>query len=250
MMRPVDALRIVLGFCLAIVAFILPIAVGWMTPMGWRRMLFYHPWLIFSLGVCMIFRIDRRISGRENIRAGFHRRRLFICNHQSALDIPILVSIFPIPFLTKSENLKIPFVGLAGLLAGSVSFNREKASDRRKVIQKIIDRVALHTSLYIFPEGTRSKTGEIQERIYPALLRAAWRANIDVVPIALDGSFWVIGHKQQPGNNGNYPVSINIGPAIEACQFDNDRAFADHCWQQVVIQFRTLRAEPVLVEHI
>jgi 1-acyl-sn-glycerol-3-phosphate acyltransferase len=241
-MRVVDALRIAVGFFLAVVTFTVPIAIGWMVPMAWRRAIFYLPWLVFARGICIIFRIERQISGCEQIKPGFHRRRLFICNHQSALDIPLLVSIYPLPFLTKRENLYIPFLGLAGLLAGSVSFNRKNAGERRRVLQKIIDRVSRHTSLYIFPEGTRSRTGEIQQRIFPALLRAAWRAGIDVVPIAIDGSLQVIGHRPPAGRR--YPVAIKIGPVIEAGRFSDDRAFADHCWQQVVSQFRSLRSEP------
>ena len=54
-------------------------------------------------------------------------------------------------------------------------------------MEQIVDRASRHTSLYIFPEGTRSRTGQLQPRVFPALLRSAWRAGIDVVPIALHG---------------------------------------------------------------
>src|SRR5438105_15566997 len=121
-MRLVDAGRAVIAITWAGIVFTLPIAIGWMMPMGWRRQIFYLPWLIFAKGVCFVCRVDLNLRGRENIKPGFQRGHLFICNHQSALDIPLLVSFYPIPFLTKRENLFIPFVGLAGLLAGSVSF--------------------------------------------------------------------------------------------------------------------------------
>jgi 1-acyl-sn-glycerol-3-phosphate acyltransferase len=242
-MRLVDTVKIFIGFWLAVVVFSLPITFGWIAPISYRRVIFYLPWLIFARGVCEIFRIERRISGLENIKPGFHRRHLFICNHQSALDIPLLVSIYPLPFLTKRENLFIPFVGLAGLLAGSISFDRKNVGDRRRVIKRIVDRAARHTSLYIFPEGTRSRTGEIQQRIYPALLRAAWRSGIDVVPIAVEGSIMVVNHRPPAVRWGRYPVAIKIGPAVEASCFTDDRTFAEYCWQQVVNQHTTLKSE-------
>jgi 1-acyl-sn-glycerol-3-phosphate acyltransferase len=245
-MRLIDAVRILLVFALAAIVFTLPIMIGWMAPMRHRRKIFYWPWLIFARGVCIICRVDLRARGREHIQAGFHQRHLFICNHQSALDIPLLVSIYPLPFLTKRENLYIPFLGLAGLLAGSIAFNRDNAGQRRRVMEQIIDRASRHTSLFIFPEGTRSRNGELQPRVYPALLRLAWRARLDIVPIALHGSYQVVG--QKPPASGRYPVFMDIGPAIEAEKFDNERAFADHCWQQVVLLHKGVARELDRVE--
>ncbi|MBL8152298.1 MAG: 1-acyl-sn-glycerol-3-phosphate acyltransferase, partial [Blastocatellia bacterium] len=184
-MRFIDAVRVFLGFWLAALIFTFPILVGWLFPIQKRRLIFYTPWLLFSKGVCLIFRIKLDVEGLENLKPGFEKNHLFICNHQSALDIPLLVSQYPIPFLTKKQNLIIPFLGLAGVLAGSIAFDRDKMGERRRVLREIVERVKEHTSLYIFPEGTRSRNGEIQERIYPALLRIAWKSGIDVIPIAL-----------------------------------------------------------------
>jgi 1-acyl-sn-glycerol-3-phosphate acyltransferase len=131
--------------------------------------------------------------------------------------------------------LYLPFIGLAGLLAGSIAFNRDSSSERRQVLEKIVDRAKRHTALYVFPEGTRSKTGEIKEKISLALLRMAWRSGLEVVPIALHGSYLVVGHKAQAAN-GRYPVFIEIGEPIPANSFESEKVFADHCWKQVVKQ--------------
>lgn len=231
-MRVIDAFRIFAGFCLSVLIFTPPILLGALVPMKWRRYVFYLPWNIFSKLVCFIFRLQISTVGRQYIERGFERRHLFICNHQSALDIPILVSIFTIPFLTKRQNLWVPFVGLAGLMAGCVTVDRESPSDRRRVIRRIIDRIDRVTSLYIFPEGTRSRTGDVQARVFPAVLRAAWRDHIDVVPIALHGSYLVIGHRPQP--DGFYPVHVQIGEVVKTSDFTTDKEFADYCWQRVI----------------
>lgn len=231
-MRFIDAVRIFVGFCLAVLIFTPPILLGALVPMKWRRYVFYLPWNVFSKLVCFIFRLQIHTVGRQHIERGFERRHLFICNHQSALDIPILVSIFTIPFLTKRQNLWVPFVGLAGLMAGCVTVDRESSSDRRKVIKRIIERINKVTSLYIFPEGTRSRTGDVQARVFPAVLRAAWRERIDVIPIALHGSYLVIGHRPQP--DGFYPVYVQIGKAVRTEDFATDKEFAEHCWQRVI----------------
>jgi 1-acyl-sn-glycerol-3-phosphate acyltransferase len=234
-MRPIDVLRIILVGLLGGVVFTVPILIGWMVPMGHRRKIFYLPWLIFARGTCAICQVDMHIRGNEYIKAENYIGRLYISNHQSAIDIPLLVAIFPLPFLTKRENLFLPFIGLAGLLAGSIAFNRDSSSERRQVLEKIVDRAKRHTALYVFPEGTRSKTGELKEKISLALLRMAWRSGLEVVPIALHGSYLVVGHKPQAAN-GRYPVFIEIGEPIPASKFESERAFAQHCWQQVIKQ--------------
>ncbi|MDW8413247.1 MAG: lysophospholipid acyltransferase family protein [Acidobacteriota bacterium] len=197
-----------------------------------RRSIFYWPWKLFSVLVCLVFRLRVNVTGQENIRQGYEKRHLFICNHQSALDIPILVSVFTIPFLTKQQNLWIPFLGLAGLMAGSVTVDRSSNCDRLKAIKKVLDRIENITSLYVFPEGTRSRTGQPQKQIFQAVLRAAWRRRINVVPLGLHGSHLVIGH--QPQTHSGYPVHIHIGKVVDTSNFPDDKVFAEHCWQQVL----------------
>ncbi|MBK7992204.1 MAG: 1-acyl-sn-glycerol-3-phosphate acyltransferase [Blastocatellia bacterium] len=240
-MRPIDVIRIILVGILAAIVFTPPILVGWTVPMLHRRKIFYFPWLIFARGTCAICRIDMHVKGKEHIKRDSYLGKLYISNHQSALDITLLVANYPLPFLTKKENLYLPFIGLAGLLAGSIAFDRDSGSERRKVLEKIVDRAKNHTALYIFPEGTRSKTGELQKKVFPALLRMAWRAGLEVVPIALHGSYLVVGHKAPPG--GRYPVFIEIGEPIAANKFDNDKVFANYCWEQVIKQHESVSAE-------
>lgn len=241
-MRPIDVVRVILVGILGAIVFTIPILIGWVVPMGHRRKIFYLPWLIFARGTCAICQVDMHVRGRDYIKAENFLGRLYISNHQSAIDIPLLVAIFPLPFLTKKENLYLPFIGLAGLLAGSIAFNRDSNSERRQVLEKIVERAKQHTALYVFPEGTRSKTGEIKEKISFALLRMAWRYGLEVVPIALHGSYLVVGHKAQAAN-GRYPVFIEIGEPIAASAFQNEKVFAQHCWQQVVKQHENVLAE-------
>ncbi|MBI4850557.1 MAG: 1-acyl-sn-glycerol-3-phosphate acyltransferase [Acidobacteria bacterium] len=241
-MRPIDVVRIILVGILGAIVFTFPIMIGWVVSMEHRRKIFYLPWLIFARGTCAICQVDMHVRGQEYIKPENYLGRLYISNHQSAIDIPLLVAIFPLPFLTKKENLYLPFIGLAGLLAGSIAFNRDSSSERRQVLEKIVDRAKRHTALYVFPEGTRSKTGEIKEKISFALLRMAWRYGLEVVPIALHGSYLVVGHKAQAAN-GRYPVFIEIGEPILASKFDSDKAFAQHCWKQVLKQHETVLGE-------
>lgn len=104
-MRIVDAFRIFIGFCLAAILFTPLILIGAFFPMRCRRSIFYWPWKLFSVLVCLVFRLRVNVTGQENIRQGYEKRHLFICNHQSALDIPILVSVFTIPFLDQAAKL-------------------------------------------------------------------------------------------------------------------------------------------------
>jgi 1-acyl-sn-glycerol-3-phosphate acyltransferase len=241
-MRPIDFVRILFVGILGAIVFTIPILIGWVVPIKHRRKIFYLPWLVFARGACAICQVDMHVKGRDYIKPENYLNRLYISNHQSAIDIPLLVAIFPLPFLTKKENLYLPFIGLAGLLAGSIAFNRDSGSERRQVLEKIVNRAKNDTALYVFPEGTRSKTGEIKEKISYALLRMAWREGLEVVPIALHGSYLVVGHKAQVAN-GRYPVFVEIGEPVAASAFQNEKVFAQHCWQQVLKQHESVLGE-------
>ena len=80
---------------------------------------------------------------------------LFVGNHMSYLDIPVLMSQVPVVFLGKAEILKWPILGSAGRRAGMVFVKRESDGSRREATMAILECLrARGMSLGIFPAGT------------------------------------------------------------------------------------------------
>jgi 1-acyl-sn-glycerol-3-phosphate acyltransferase len=82
---------------------------------------------------------------------------LFVGNHVSYMDIPLLMSQVPVTFLGKAEIAKWPVLGAAGRLAGIVFVKRESDDSRKEASRAIIDCLQTRgMSIGIFPSGTTS----------------------------------------------------------------------------------------------
>ena len=73
---------------------------------------------------------------------------LYIANHQSYLDIPLILTMFQAPPIMKKEVLYIPVFGQIGWICGALPVSRESSSSRRKVFESakkrmLIDRIGL-----------------------------------------------------------------------------------------------------------
>ena len=113
---------------------------------------------------------------------------MVVANHESFVDM-LLISHVPMEmkWLSKSEFFKIPVMGWAMRLAGDIRLER---GDKKAGAQALIDcrdRLGKNVSVMIFPEGTRSKTGELQEFKTDAF-RTAIQAGVPILPMVVLGT--------------------------------------------------------------
>lgn len=138
---------------------------------------------------------------------------LFVCNHQSFFDIPVLLSSLDKPYglLSKDEVKKIPFITKCMIELNCVFINRENPRSAVKSLALVGDKLDKGYSMIIFPEGTRTKTGEVGKFKHGAF-KLAISKKVSVVPIALDGTFDVFegnNHIFKPNN-----VKLEVLPKI------------------------------------
>lgn len=142
------------------------------------------------------------VIGKENLPS--NETVLFVSNHQSNFDIPIIMSYIDMPkaFIAKKELQDWPLVGRWMELIRCVFIDRE---DKRKSIKALVDaadNLSKGYSMVLFPEGTRSKSmnlGEFKASI-SSLLK---KSNAKVVPITIIGSFKIMeanGMKIKPAD--------------------------------------------------
>lgn len=128
------------------------------------------------------------ISGMENIpKTG---GLIVASNHQGAFDILIHLAIMPrgFRFVAKKELFKIPLFGWYMTLAGYVPIDREVSASAHRTIGGVTDVLKSGDAILIFPEGTRSKTGEIGPFKRGSLM-AAFQSGAPVLPVCIQGSF-------------------------------------------------------------
>ncbi len=104
---------------------------------------------VFWRGVLRLANIRVRVHGRASVL----RPLLFVGNHVSYLDIPVLGSLLPGIFVAKSEVAGWPGIGFIARLARTVFVERKRTEAARQK-RDLSDRLARGIPLIIFPEGT------------------------------------------------------------------------------------------------
>lgn len=126
------------------------------------------------------------LEGLENITSPPY---IFMCNHQSALDIFSLLSALPMSFkwIAKRELFFIPFFGWAIKRGGHVSLDRKNPREALKAIDEAARKIKGGMNIVIFPEGTRSKDGNLLP-FKKGGFSLALRARVPVVPVGIRGT--------------------------------------------------------------
>lgn len=108
---------------------------------------------------------------------------VYVCNHVSWCDIPVLGGVLPARFLSKSEVGQWPLIGWLARQAGTVFIKRGggKASD---VIGQLVTLLDQSQSVLVFPEGTTS-SGITVLPFHGRLLRAAQEAGTPIQPVSI-----------------------------------------------------------------
>ena len=126
-----------------------------------------------------------RVEGMENLPSG---GAVLVANHQSAVDIPMLLSAFPRPvrFLAKRELGEIPLFGKAMAAAGNLFVDRDDPRDAVRMLREAGAQLRDGRLVVVFPEGTRSGDGSIGE-FRPGAFWLAQKSGAPVVPVYIDG---------------------------------------------------------------
>jgi 1-acyl-sn-glycerol-3-phosphate acyltransferase len=131
-----------------------------------------------------------RVEGMENLPSG---GAVLVANHQSIVDIPMLLSAFPRPvrFLAKRELGEIPLFGKAMAAAGTLFIDRDDPRDAVRMLRDVGARLRDGRLVVVFPEGTRSMGGSIGE-FRPGAFYIAQKSGAPVVPVYIDGGYRAI----------------------------------------------------------
>ncbi len=149
-------------------------------------------------------------TGIENIPAqgGF----LLYGNHQGLFDVIALAHTCPRPIaaVLKKELKNVPLLKQIIACTKSFPMDREDVRQSLTVIQNVTEEVKKGRGYVIFPEGTRSKTGNTMRDFHGGSFRAAIKGKVPVVPVAFIDCFKVLDQK------GSKPLTVQIHylPAI------------------------------------
>jgi 1-acyl-sn-glycerol-3-phosphate acyltransferase len=156
--------------------------------------------------------IKVRIAGREHIPIS--RAAVYCANHQSNVDPPVLfTSLHPrMHIVYKAEIDAIPLLARAFRHGGFVPIDRRNKEAAMRSLEAGARSIRDGNSFLIFPEGTRSKTGEMLPFKKGGFLMAL-KAQAPIVPVAISGGT----DAMRRGSKIIRPVniSIRVGTPIE-----------------------------------
>ena len=159
------------------------------------------------------------VTGKENIPEG---PVVFAANHQGYADIPLLLTQLdkPNPLIAKKELEKVPLLRDWMTELNCIFIDRDNARQAMDSLKKANELLSEGYSVCIFPEGTRSKGGEIKE-FKGGTIRLATRAKVPIVPCCIEGTYNMLeankGFKITPAK-----LQLHILPAIETADLSRE----------------------------
>jgi len=170
-----------------------------------------------------------RIKGADS--AKISKPTMVVANHQSFLDIPLLYLLpWTMKWVTKKSLLKIPVLGWITAMTGHLPIDRKSLRSFR-TMDALVEPIQKGIPGLIFPEGTRSRTGDMKPFKNGAFALAK-KYNFQILPVVLKG-----GHEAMPRGswrfsfNKNFVVSV-LNP-IDSSVFESTEQLRDEAFGQI-----------------
>lgn len=187
-------LRLVSGAYWALIVLTCPVffvgaVVVWLVTLPFdRRKVVLHiyscAWAVFYVAINPFWKL--RVTGREHL--SWRGGAVLAANHASLIDILVLFALFrPYKWVSKAENFRIPFVGWNMTLNGYVPLVRGDRESVVKMLGRCSDLLRKGNHVLFFPEGTRSKDGELRP-FKDGAFELAVQHGVPLVPIAVHGT--------------------------------------------------------------
>lgn len=170
----------------------------------------WSPFLVWISGSTMT------VEGRENVDPA--RPTIYVVNHQSTLDIPVLFMALPINFrfIVKEELRWVPLLGWYLWVAKFIFVDRTNQKRAIRSLQLAGEKIRGGKSIAVFPEGTRSAQGAVLP-FKKGPFALAISARVAVCPVTIEGTWRVM-----PKNSFNVKagtIRVKIGKPIDAAAF-------------------------------
>lgn len=165
-------------------------------------------WSKLLLKVC---RIRVKIEGADSIQPG--QRYVYIANHSSLFDIPILIASVPdnIRIMYKKELEKIPVFGWCLRLGPYIAVVREKSRSASETLAQVVESLRDGSSVLVFPEGTRSPDGAVGE-FKRGAFSIALQSGKPLMPVSICGSAGILPARTRKLRGGD--VTVVLGEPV------------------------------------
>lgn len=211
--------------------------------------------LFFHASLSRLLGIKVRVRGHR-AKAVVGGPILFVCNHSSYLDIPVLGSIIPACFVAKSEVAGWPFIGAMSKLQNTVFIERRssRAGTQKNVLRDTLEE---GRSLILFPEGTSSdgmRTLPFKSTLFSIVEKPLSNGeSVKVQPVSIlcteiggmpigrswrpyyawFGDMTLVKHAWDVFRISAFTVDVIFHPPVTIDDFGNRKLLSAHCEQAI-----------------
>ncbi len=182
--------------------------------------------------------VKLNVTGLEKLDPG--RQYIFMVNHQSNVDIPILVQslpLFQLRWIAKKELLWVPFFGWAMWATKHITVDRTNPLNAVKSLRRARERIVHGISVVVFPEGSRTRDGRLQPFKKGGFLLAV-QTKTDVVPVTIRGSRELLPSGAWRLGSGTAEVIIDQPISITGYRPGNLRLLVDQVRETIAARLR------------
>lgn len=173
-------------------------------------------WVRWVLGTCGV-EVDA--EGLGNLVPG--QPYVVMANHQSLFDIAAIAFTLPLSwrFVAKRELARVPFFGWGMVAAGHIVVDRQNNAASVSSLKRAVQRIRDGITVVIFPEGTRSPTGELR-RFKSGGFHLAVQAQVPILPCTVSGSRRITPSRSLRVERGR--ILVRYGEPIPTENLDPD----------------------------
>lgn len=193
--------------------------------------------------ILFISGVDVAVEGASRIDPD--RSCIYMANHQSNFDIPVLLAHLPVQFrwLAKAELFKIPLFGQAMRGCGYISIDRTDRDSAFQSLREAARIIKSGTSVVIFPEGTRSLDGRIRPfKKGPFVL--AIDAGVPIVPVVIHGTWHIMPKKRLTIKPCKVKLSILPSVGTTGYKRENKDALMEKIRNVLRARFAAVEGDP------
>lgn len=207
--------------CVLVVATVLvatPVFVALMILPRWGDLLIHGGRLWSRI---LLATAGARVRFHRQERARQHDPCIFIANHQSMVDVWVMLTLVPpnTRFVAKQELFRIPVFGWVLARSGCIAIDRGRRSVAIRSLRQAGERIRAGRSVVLYPEGSRSRDGRLGP-FKKGAFHLALQAGVPVVPVAITGSFEVLAPRSWRVRPG--PVDVFLEPPVDVRPFQPD----------------------------
>jgi len=200
-------------------------------PRGRRERWSIYAGVVFGwLSLKLAFLLRLKVEGAERLPP---RPYLVVSNHRSWVDPVIHVVYALTQGLSKAEIAYLPVIGQYAYLTGAIYFSRKERAARRRAFHEALMLLHGGAGVFVFPEGTRTRDGNIREKVHLKLVEACFEEGIPVIPAA-------VMHTERALPVGVYGIVpfqrayVRYLPPLRPEDHPDAESYAREAWRQVI----------------